>query len=285
MKCKNCNTDNSDDALYCRHCGKTLRSNNKTIKVFFVLLVIAVMVGVAWWYLFKPNLWIDSDDYKVKFNCEGGSVEIPIYTNADYSQWHVEESYNSFVYVSKDINSIVVKCKENMENSAHSRKCRVGLYCDGINSDTVYIDIEQEESDKYVYAEIIDVSITHNVYAYSSRYYEEKKGLKIMVRCNVRHANGIKMKCAVWFYHENRDKLINEDSPYTTSDHHLTVQEVFYPSDNSDKDIELFIPYSEFPHSEKGVYLEVGIFEYRTDPTSKLIVSKTYKDKSFNISK
>lgn len=294
MKCIHCGTDNSTDAVFCRGCGRPLHSKRenqkkgkfriikKVLKVIFWLFIIATAIG-AIWYLSLPDLKIAPETSKVEFGCEGGSIEIPIYTDAEYSQWHISEP--SFVDVTKKHNSIIIKCEENTENRDYNRTGRIALYCDGKNTERVYIEIEQEESDMYVYGEIKDVFLKHNVYAYSSEYDEEKKGLKIIVRCNVRHNNGNEMRCALWFHHENEDEYINEDSPYTTSDNQLTVQEVFYPSDNSDEDIELFIPYSEFSESEKGIYFSVGIFEYRTDPTGKKIVSKDFKDKSFNINK
>lgn len=294
MKCNYCGTDNSTDAVFCRGCGRPLHSNRenqkkvkfrlikKGIKIIFWLFIIATTIA-AIWYFSLPDLKIAPETSKVEFDSDGGTIEIPIITDADYSQWHV--SGPSYVDITKKTSSIIIKCNKNEEKYGHSRSGRISLYCDGRNTDRVYIEIEQEESDMYVYGEIKDVFLKHNVYAYSSEYDEEKKGLKIIVRCNVRHNNGNEMRCALWFHHENEDEYINEDSPYTTSDNQLTVQEVFYPSDNSDEDIELFIPYSEFSESEKGIYFSVGIFEYRTDPTGKQIVSKDFKDKSFNINK
>lgn len=295
MKCIHCGTDNSTDAVFCRGCGRPLHSKRenqkkgkfriikKVLKVIFWLFIIATAIG-AIWYFSLPDLKIAPETSKVEFGCEGGSIEIPIYTDAEYSQWHISEP--SFVDVTKKHNSIIIKCEENTENRDYNRTGRIALYCDGRNTERVYIEVEQEESDKYVYAKIQDVFVKHNVYEYSSEYDDYRYGIQFTVRCNVRHNQGDKIKCCIWSYHENEEKYASpypSHSTYTTSgDQQLTVQDEFYPSDSEDEDFVLFIPNSEFK-KESGVYFKIGLLEFRTDPSGNEFVSRTFKNKSFDI--
>ena len=89
MKCNYCGTENSTDAVFCRGCGRPLHSNiKKVLLIIFWLFIIATAIG-AIWYFSLPDLKIAPETSKVEFGCEGGSIEIPIYTDAEYSQWHI----------------------------------------------------------------------------------------------------------------------------------------------------------------------------------------------------
>lgn len=284
MKCWKCDVENDNSYNYCRNCGAPLsdklilQSIAKFLKPIIWLTLIFIMIGVIW-YISLPNLSIYPETSKVRFNSNGGNVEIPIHTNAKFSQWHVTGP--DFIDLTKKANSILIRCHKNYSRIIGERKGQIALFCEGKNKEKVYIDIAQEEYKENIYADVKEIIQKHNVYRTS--YGEEKKGVELTAKCKIRNYKG-KLRCIISFYHSNGEKYINKESHYTNFEKQLTVQKDFFPNMLNGQDVVMFIPYSEF-YNEQGIYMKVRLLEYKSSVTGSMFYEKTFKEKTFKVTK
>lgn len=309
--CKNCGAENDHNAKYCCECGfkleetpqngvaETPQNRKKGLFLTFcyragrlypfikkvvrllLYMLIAAGIGFAVWYNSLPDYHIFPETSKITFESGGGSIELPITTDADYGSWHIGGN-SSWYEITKNANSITIECKQNDSKQKNGRSDSFYIYCDGRNkNDRIYIKVVQEESEMYVFGDILEVTLIHNQYGYSENG-DYEKGLKIRVKCKVRNNYGTGMKCAVWFYDSEGNDIHSKSNGYSTSDNQLTVQEMFYPSDNNTENVELFIPNSLFPVGG-GMYGKVSLIEYRSD--EKGCHFESDKTESFNVTK
>lgn len=271
MKCKKCNTENIKNAKYCRHCGfKLQKKKNKRILISIISLFLLIGVSYSTWYFLQPYNTIYPSVSKVNFGTEGGEKTIKISTSAEYKDWHVS-NIPSWLDITRTPNSIIIECEKNEQNQNGFRTANLHLYCNGRNNDYITIKVIQEESDLFVQGEIKDVGIEHHSFTYNDSISPDD-GMKIVVTCNVRHNNGNKIKCCVWFY-KNGEKIISDSYDYSTRDKQLTVQDEFYPTDNVNEKFALYIPYSVFPSNE-DLTLTVGLLEYKDSSNGHEFASK-----------
>lgn len=309
--CKNCGAENDHNAKYCCECGFKLEETpqNEVVKTpqnrkkglfltfcyragrlypfvkkvvrFLLYMLIAAGIGFAVWYNSLPDYHIFPETSKITFDADGGSIELPITTDADYGSWHIGGN-SSWYEITKNANSITIECKQNDSKQKNGRSDSFYIYCDGRNkNERIYVEVVQEESNMYVFGDILDVKLIHNKIKYTE-YDDYREGMSIRVKFQVRNNHRNKIRCAVWFYDSDDNKLESKSYWYRTSDNQVTVQEDFYPSDNYEETIELFIPYSKFP-TANDMYGNVGLIEYRSDDDGHKFVDR-YTE-SFNVTK
>lgn len=287
--CNNCKCPNDDEYVYCRNCGSELKKSQKPILLFVIASVLGVVIltvaGYGVWYLTKPNLHVSPEHSLVEFDAEGGTVEMPIHTDADYSEWHVSDANDSWVTVSKNAGSITIKCDENDSPKTGVRVSRIYLWCDG-RSENVRncVVISQAESNQYVQGEITSISYDHNCEQWT-RYEDYRNGMKINVKYKLRHWSDGDIRCAVWFYDSEGNVVKHDASYYSTDDNQLTIQEMTYPgwSDDGSYEVSLFIPYSEFPYGSGTYYCKLSLFEYESDSDGRKFADKDFENKTFTV--
>lgn len=164
MKCNICGTENPAELKSCRNCGNDPKMKSSSLLSFkkilpiFIVIVVALLVSLVWYYS-KPILTIKADKPEVCFDHNGGTVEIPITTNADDSQWHAEERGNMDVELVKKNKSLIINVDyyyldpdeyEEFSDNILTRYSLITLYCDGRNDDRYYIIVKQTRKCHYV---------------------------------------------------------------------------------------------------------------------------------------
>lgn len=246
MKCKSCGISNPDDAKFCRNCGKSLapKTRFKLFLYFFLLLAFGFICWGAW-YLLQPTYYIYPEDSEITVSGEGDEYEMIIHTDAPYNKWKAY-SHNSWVSVVKNDGEVRIKCKKNLDKCNNEDFCRVGrvfLQCFDREKTTSKIRIIQPESSTKVRGVIEKIWTSKSIY-----------GITIHLNFSVRHMQGKKGFCLIFFYDSNDNMIKSDLDQYTNADGYVFCGDYFFPKYDFSEfhDFEIYIPFIAFGFN-KGV--------------------------------
>jgi len=181
---------------------------------------------------YKPYLWVNGscEDRTVNISAQGTSLMCDVKTNA--SEYEVLDLPN-WCTLEKSGSHLVINATKNRQ-SDRTANVRVKT-----NDDEVTIHLKQAA--QKITGEIKDITVEHNVFK------DGVKGMKILVDFTVRNMKGIDGSCAVYFYYENGNRIVDKNQKFKTTDGQAATHTTIKPKYDSTvyTDLEIFMPYSE----------------------------------------
>lgn len=171
------------------------------------------------------------------FDAGGGTKTITVTSNKD---WEISVDTYSWGHLTRNGSTLTLKVDENTESTERTDYFKLSA-----GDKEVKINITQEG--QKITGEIKDITVEHNVFK------DGVKGMKILVDFSVQNMKGIDGSCAVYFYYENGNRVMDKNQKYKTADGHAATHTTIRPGYHPKTvytDLEIFMPYNE---------LEVGI--------------------------
>lgn len=184
---------------------------------------------------YKPYLMVNGSnaDRTVEVPAQGASLMYDINTNA--SEYEVLDLPN-WCTLEKSGSHFIIKAIKNRQ-SERTANIRVKTKAEGME-----VKINLTQAAEKITGEIKDITVEYDVFK------DGVKGMKILVDFSVENMKGIDGYCAVYFYYENGNKVMDKNQKYTATDGHAATHTTIKPGYHPITvytDLEIFMPYNE----------------------------------------
>lgn len=277
--CRYCDVENPDDALFCRKCGKKFQKSRKKLAnalkfILWVVIGIALGYGLTaggfwvWDYFTQPTfIQIEGNtEYDVSVLPVENEIRLAVSTDADDFQTEFPEwiSFSDEVSPADSV-FFVVSANESDKERTGTIRLTAGKHTaevivsqppiDDATSLTAEPGIDISMQTRGLQTHGVN-SFIHNIMVEHNVYRDGKKGIVFHVDFEVENMNGKTGSCVCYFYDEAGTALNDSDKSHYTKDGKVSVG-VDFTSDSGNcrfKDLQLFMPYSQFHLNAAGTY-------------------------------
>ena len=183
---------------------------------------------------YRPQRLLVNDKKVVDSNLSAASGQITYKVATDADSYEVTSLSSWLKVITQGTESFTISYEENPKRTE-----RTGWF--KVEAEGMEVKINLTQAQK-ITGEIKDITVEHNVFK------DGVKGMKILVDFSVQNMKGIDGSCAVYFYYENGNRVMDKNQKYKTADGHAathtTIKPGYHPKTEY-TDFEIFMPYNE----------------------------------------
>lgn len=188
-----------------------------------------------WQSVYSPQRLLINDQKSVNSNLGASSGQITYMVNTDADSYEVTSLSSWFKVIAKNSDSFTISYEENPK-----RDERLDWF--KVKAEGMEVKINLTQAKQIITGEIKDITVEHN-------YFKDGvKGMKILVDFSVQNMKDINGSCAVYFYYQNGNKVMDKNQKFKTSDGHAATHTEIKPGYHPTtvyNDLEIFMPYDE----------------------------------------
>ncbi len=184
--------------------------------------------------VYKPQRLLVNDKKVVDSNLSAASGQITYKVNTDADSYEVTSLSSWFKVIAQGTDSFTISYEGNPKRTVRTDWFKV-------KAEGMEVKINLTQTAQKITGEIDDVTVEHNVFK------DGVKGMKILVDFSVRNMKGVDGSCAVYFYYENGNRIVDKNQKFKTTDGQAATHTAIKPKYDSTvyTDLEIFMPYNE----------------------------------------
>ena len=185
--------------------------------------------------VYRPQRLLVNDKKVVDSNISAASGQITYNVNTDADSYEVTSLSSWFKVIAQGTESFTISYEENPKRTERTDWFKV-------KAEGMEVKINLTQAAQKITGEIKDITVEHNVFK------DGVKGMKILVDFSVQNMKGIDGSCAVYFYYENGNRVMDKNQKFKTADGHAATHTTIKPGYHPKTvytDLEIFMPYNE----------------------------------------
>ena len=217
---------------------------------------------------YRPQRLLVNDKKVVDSNLSAASGQITYKVATDADSYEITSLSSWFKVIAQGTESFTISYEENPKRTERTDWFKV-------KAEGMEVKINLTQAAQKITGEIKDITVVHNVFK------DGVKGMKILVDFSVQNMKGIDGSCAVYFYYENGNRVMDKNQKYKTADGHAATHTTIKPGYHPKTvytDLELFMPYNELEvgTGKHSLKFYCRIWEYSTSSAVSVTQSQYY---------